>query len=114
MHRRIAALAIAILSITGCDSGGDADAAPADGSCQALVDDLVEIDDCAATLRDFDARSLAQCAAGGLGLPDPPPEPMVSGEAFQVAYAARCRFQDQAWMPSPQDCDISETLGCEG
>ncbi len=115
MHRRIAALAIALLAAAGCDSE-DGDAAPTEGSCQALVDELWDNEDLAATVENYDQLgfgpdAVARGVHAQLGAPEPPPEPEISGLAYAVAYYAFC---EEHGNTSAGFCDISQTLGCEG
>ena len=116
MHRRIAALAIAFLAAVGCDSE-NGDAAPAEGSCQALVDEVWMNEDLDATVRNlenfgFEPRDLANAIHEQLSVPEPPEPPMVEGLAYQVAYRALC--EEYGADAAAGYCDVSQTLGCEG
>jgi hypothetical protein len=119
MTRRLAALAFALLAAVGCDSGdggGDEGEAPAEGSCQALVDELWDNEDLAATVENYDQLGFGPDAVARgvhtqLGAPEPPPEPEISGLAYAVAYFAFC---EEHGNTSAGFCDISDTLGCEG
>lgn len=112
MTRRFAALALAVLVTAGCDTD-DEGAAPAEGSCQALVDEVIEIDECNLPLgkvNDLDPSpdESAACAAEVFSLPEPP-SATIEGEAYEVAYAALCELHGNT---AAGFCDISETLGC--
>lgn len=116
MHRRIAALAIALLAAVGCDSE-DGDAAPAEGSCQALVDELWMNEDLAAGVRmresaGFEPYNVALGVHEQLGAPEPPEQPMVSRLAYQVAFDALCSHYGPD--AAADDCGSAQTLGCEG
>ncbi len=112
MHARTAALTIALLTVAGgCESSED----PADGSCQALAEEVQDVEDCWITLGITNGTAdtplnAARCTATALGLESPPADE-VSGLAYQVAYQALCDIHGDEM---PQYCEVSETLGCEG
>lgn len=73
-----------------------------------MASELLDVVECKTTADSFTVKEVAQCAAATFDLDDLPPEPMVSGEAYQVAYAAMCDYK------GAQYCDISAELGCDG
>ncbi len=80
-----------------------------------MVDEVLEIDDCNLSLGkvselEGDPDESAACAADVFEL-EAPPENMIDGPAYQVAYAALCELHGNT---AADFCAISETLGCEG
>ncbi len=110
---RTVAIAVALFAL-GCDQSSEN--APAEGSCQAMVDELLDVEECEAGLglRDVDpnVEISARCAAEFLGLEEPPSDSQ-SGEAYQVAYQALCDIHGNGDGITGY-CDTAATLGCEG
>lgn len=109
---KLPAIALVVLSLIGCDQS--VENAPEEGSCQAMVNELLDAEECEAALGlrdpDPDVRIAANCASEVLGLDDPPDEGL-GGEANQVAYQALCDIHGNTAVGY---CDTSAQLGCEG
>jgi hypothetical protein len=108
----LVALAVALL---GCDS----DPAPLAGSCQANVEILLGTPGyehgCHIPMglvggEPPNAEVTARCAAILLDL-EPPHETLVTGAAYEVAYAALCELHGDT---AASFCEISSSLGCKG